>query len=201
MKKVALSFSGGKDSCLALHRLLEENLEVTTLITTVMKNETVAHGEPLEKLIQQAQQLRIELEFIETDFATYNDDFAYKLKSLKERKGIDTIAFGDIYLTGHRDWGEALAKEVGLQSYYPLWTKQEDIKYLLREFIDLGYQAEVIKVDSERLPEHWIGRTLDNSFLKEIIEKEDVCIMGESGEYHTFVFDGPLFAHPVTYKK
>lgn len=194
MKRVALSFSGGKDSNLALYYLLKEGLNVVSLVTTTYKEkgETVAHDEPLNKIENQADELGIPITFIQTDFDSYRVNFIEKLMQLKEEAQIDTIAFGDIYLEGHREWGEQLAHEAGLHAYYPLWDKQENVGKMLQEFVDLGFKADIIKVDEAKLPSHWIGRELDQSFIDDIL-KRDVCPMGESGEYHTFVSDGPTF--------
>src|SRR5699024_11010512 len=113
MKKVVLTFSGVKDSNLALYYLLKEGLDVVCLVTTAYKEkgETVAHGESLIKIEKQANELGIPVTFIKTDFDTYQESFVDKLKKLKEELGIDTIAFGDIYLKVHREWGEQLAQE------------------------------------------------------------------------------------------
>ncbi|HLR71956.1 MAG TPA: diphthine--ammonia ligase [Pseudogracilibacillus sp.] len=199
MKRVALSFSGGKDSCFALYYLMRKKLEVVSLFTTVWKEkqETVAHGERLMRIEEQAEQLGIPVTFIETDFESYQEDFVNKLKELKKNHNIDTVAFGDIYIKGHREWGEGVAEEAGLAAYYPLWTKQENITGMLRDFVHTGFKAEVIKVDEEKLPATWVGCILDESFIEDILQYNDVCPMGESGEYHTFVYDGPIFNNPI----
>lgn len=201
LKRVALSFSGGKDSCLALYRLLNEQVEVVTLLTTVWKDkqETVAHGERLDLMTEQARQLNIPITFIETTFATYQDDFEQTLQAVKQKFAIDTVAFGDIYLEGHREWGENLADSVGLKAYYPLWSKQELVGALLNEFVDLGFKARIVKVDETKLPVEWVGSELDHTLVQALIERQskEVCAMGESGEYHTFVYDGPIFNAPV----
>lgn len=199
LQRVALSFSGGKDSCFALYYLLKEGLEVVSLFTTVWKEkkETVAHGERLIRIEKQAKQLSIPVTFIETDFDSYQEDFIKKLKELKKNKKIDTVAFGDIYIEGHRKWGEGVAEEAELAAYYPLWIKQENIVDMLRDFVHTGFKAEVIRVDTEKLPTSWIGRMLGESFIEDILQYEDVCPMGESGEYHTFVYDGPIFNKPI----
>lgn len=194
MKQVALSFSGGKDSCLALYKLQQQNSNVSCLITTVWKQsqETVAHDENREKLQAQASSIGIPIHFIETDFKTYTTDFVWNLEVLKNKYQIEAIAFGDIYLDGHREWGEQVAEKAGLESMYPIWTKQEKVLDLLHEVVDVGFKAQVIKVDQTKLPANWVGRVLDESFIREIQQK-DVCPMGESGEYHTAVYDGPIF--------
>lgn len=194
MKNTALSFSGGKDSCFALYKLIEEGIPVACLITTVWKEsgETVAHGEKLERLKHQAEQLNIPVEWIVTEFNTYTDDYVTKLKHLKEMYQLEAIAFGDIYLEGHREWGEQLAESVGLEALYPLWTKQEEAVNLLYDYVEAGFKSRVMKVDETKLPKEWVGRELDRNFIQDIL-RYDVCPLGESGEYHTYVYDGPNF--------
>lgn len=194
-KKVALSFSGGKDSCLALYRLIEQGVHVTCLITTVWQenHKTVAHDQKRQLIIEQADRIGLPVYFIETDFETYTADFAMVLKKLREEDGIDGAAFGDIYLEGHREWGEQVTRAASIEAVYPLWTKQEHVVRLLRQFVELGFNAEVIKVDGAKLPESWVGRRVDASFIEDILLYDDVCPMGESGEYHTVVLDGPIF--------
>lgn len=197
-KKIALSFSGGKDSCLALYQLQEQNIDVACLVTTVWKanQQTVAHDEKRDRIKDQADSFNIPVRFIETDFDTYKTDFVETLKELKRLFAIDGVAFGDIYLEGHRDWGEQVAKEAELKAFYPMWSKKEDALDLLRQFVLLDFKAEVIKVDATKLPQEWVGRRLDEAFIQAIMQ-QDVCPMGESGEYHTTVFDGPVFSYPL----
>lgn len=194
-KKIALSFSGGKDSCLALYKLKQHGIEISCLITTVWQEnlKSVAHGEQLEHLERQAVQLGIPIHFVKTTFDTYMDDFIIQLQDVKLTYNIDGIAFGDIYIEGHREWGEKMAAKVQLKPLYPLWNKQENMLNMLQRFVDLGFQAKVIQIDEETLPTSWMGRQLDQSFITDIKMFDDVCPMGESGEYHTTVFDGPIF--------
>lgn len=195
VNKVALSFSGGKDSCLALYELQQRHIEVACLITTVWTENlsSVAHGEDLEKLKDQARALNIPIHFARTTFESYLDDFVEQLQIIKQRYHIDGIAFGDIYIAGHRAWGEDLAAKVQLKPIYPLWNEKENMLNMLQQFVDLGFQAEIIKIDPEKLPENWLGRRLDQSFISDIAAYKNVCPMGESGEYHTTVFAGPIF--------
>ncbi|GGK02227.1 ATP pyrophosphatase [Lentibacillus kapialis] len=197
-EKVALSFSGGKDSCLALYYLQKQGTQVACLLTTVWKEsqETVAHDEDRERIMYQAQRLGIPVYFIKTDFNTYKTDFVFHINEMKQRYGIDGMAFGDIYLEGHRKWGEEVAREAGVEAVYPLWSDQNEVVRLLRDFTAVGFEAEVIKVDSEKLPESWAGRRVDEAFVNDISMYKDVCPMGESGEYHTYVHNGPIFGKP-----
>lgn len=190
----ALSFSGGKDSTFALYKLKEQGIPVVCLITTIWKEsgETVAHGDKLERLEQQAKQLGIPLELVVTDFENYTADYKQKLMELKNTYKLDAIAFGDIYLEGHREWGEELAKSVELAYLYPLWTKQEEAVKLLYDYVAVGFKSKIMKVDEDKLPRDWIGREVDASFIQDILTY-DVCPLGESGEYHTYVYDGPIF--------
>lgn len=192
--RTGLSFSGGKDSTFALYRLKEQGISAACLITTIWKEygETVAHGEKLERLKQQANQLGIPLELVVTDFESYTTDYKQKLMELKHIYKLEAIAYGDIYLEGHRKWGEELAKSVDLKSLYPLWTDQDKAIQLLYDFVASGFKSRVIKVDEEKLPKEWVGREVDMNFIRDI-QTYDVCPLGESGEYHTHVYDGPIF--------
>lgn len=194
MNQTILSFSGGKDSIFALYQLQQQKIPVVSLITTIWKasGQSVAHDESFERLEKQARWLNIPIEFVETDFENYTTDFEKKLKELKVNQDIKQIAFGDIYLKGHRDWGEQLASRTGLNPFYPLWRSQEESTELLYEYVRAGFKSKITKIDPEKLPESWIGRELDEQFIADILTF-DVCPLGESGEYHTYVYDGPNF--------
>jgi uncharacterized protein (TIGR00290 family) len=198
-RSIALSWSGGKDSCMALHQLAGKKQPIACLVTTVPQEtgRTFAHGEETDKLEAQANALGIPIEFVPCTYDTYTEDFLQKLLQLKEKYGLGAIAFGDMYLEGHREWGEKLANAAGLAPLYPLWADKSAMLDALKKFVSLGYRAEVIKVREDVLPQDWVGRLVDERFIRDISEKKHVCPMGESGEYHTFVFDGPLFEHKI----
>lgn len=198
-QRIALSWSGGKDSCMALHKLVEENKQVACLVTTVPQEtgRTFAHDEDTKKLESQAKALGFPIEFVHCSYDTYTGDFLKHLLELKAKYELDAIAFGDMYLDGHREWGEQLAAAAGLEAQYPLWMDESQMLDALKQFVGLGYEATVIKVREDVLPHDWVGRSLDKHFIEEISNKTDVCPMGESGEYHTFVVDGPLFKERV----
>ncbi|MBS4189362.1 diphthine--ammonia ligase [Bacillus sp. FJAT-49705] len=193
-KRVALSWSGGKDSCLALDVLKGKGVDVVCLITTVPRElgRTFGHGEKMSLVKLQGKALNVPVEFIPCTFENYTSSFEAVLKKVKEDYCLDGIAFGDLYLDGHREWGEKVAEAANLEAVYPLWGKKEEALHALQTFIDSGYQATVIRIREDVLDETWLGKNLDLSFLEDI-QKTEICPMGESGEYHTFVFDGPLF--------
>ncbi len=197
-KRIVLSWSGGKDGCLALHTLIDQGYEVVSLVTTAPKElgRTFGHGERTEMIQLQGEALSIPVHFIECSFESYTEQFVQALHFLKNKYHISGIAFGDLYLQGHREWGEQVADAAGVEALYPLWTKKEAALDSLENFVKSGYQAIVIRVREDILDESWLGRIIDDSFLQDI-QKTTSCPMGESGEYHTYVFDGPLFSKKI----
>lgn len=197
--RVALSFSGGKDSCFSIYQLQKNNIDVACLLTTVWKSSqtTVAHEENLERMQKQAKSLQIPIYFMETDFKQYGTDFVTSLQEINNMYAIEGVAFGDIYLKGHREWGEDIASEANLKPIYPLWSSKANALPLLKKFVDLNFQSAVTKVDDTKLPPDWVGRPVDESFIADVSRYAAVCPMGESGEYHTFVHDGPVFSYSL----
>ncbi|KON88681.1 hypothetical protein AF332_18975 [Sporosarcina globispora] len=197
-KKVVLSWSGGKDSCLALDVLIKQGYEVACLLTTVPQEigRTFGHGEKTDLIKLQAISLSIPAEFIYCTFEDYSERFVSDLRKIIDKYGVTGIAYGDLYLDGHREWGEKTAEEAGLEAVYPLWMEEKDSLKALGAFVESGYKAKVIRVRENVLDDSWLGKELDHDFLSKI-EAEPVCPMGESGEYHTLVYDGPLFSQPI----
>ncbi|RYI30360.1 diphthine--ammonia ligase [Bacillus infantis] len=200
MKKAALSWSGGKDGCMALDLMVKKGIKVECLLTTVPKElgRTFGHGERQELISLQGEALGIPVRFIECTFDGYTDSFVAALKEAKKEYGLDAIAFGDLYLDEHRDWGEKAAAAAGLEASYPLWMKKEEAPSALEAFTDSGYKAKVIRIRDEILATEWLGREVDASFARDIKDTAS-CPMGEAGEYHTFVYDGPLFRKKVSF--
>jgi diphthine-ammonia ligase len=197
-KRIALSWSGGKDCCMALDRLISQEFEVVCLVTTVPKEigRTFGHGERTEMIKLQGETLNIPVHFIECTYETYTDQFVKTVQTLKHQFHITGIAFGDLYLDEHREWGEKVADAVAVEALYPLWMKKEAALQSLEKFVHSGYKAIVIRVQEDVLDDTWLGRIIDDSFLLDV-PKTTICPMGESGEYHTFVYDGPLFSKRI----
>lgn len=193
-----LSWSGGKDCCMALDTLSKQGYEVVSLVTTVPKElgRTFGHGERAEMIQLQGEALSLPVHFIECSYDSYTDQFVETLQTMKNQLEISGIAYGDLYLDGHREWGEKVAKLAGVEALYPLWTNKENSLSLLKNFVDSGYNAVTIRVSKDLLDDSWLGRFIDESFLLDV-QKTTICPMGESGEYHTFVFDGPLFSKRI----
>jgi uncharacterized protein (TIGR00290 family) len=193
-KRIALSWSGGKDCCMALDTLISQEYEVVCLVTTVPEEigRTFGHGERTEMIKLQSEALNIPVHFIECTYETYTDQFVKTVQTLKHQFHITGIAFGDLYLDEHREWGEKVADAASVEALYPLWMKKEAALQSLDRFVHSGYEAIVIRVREDVLDDTWLGRLIDESFLLDV-QKTTICPMGESGEYHTFVYDGPLF--------
>ncbi|MBB6669887.1 Dph6-related ATP pyrophosphatase [Cohnella nanjingensis] len=198
-KRIALSWSGGKDSCMTLDKLAKAGEEVACLLTTVPREigRTFGHGERTELIAAQADALGLPAEFIACSFDSYTEDYVARLGELKAIYGLEAIAFGDLFLAEHREWGTRVAERVGLEALYPLWMPPGETGEALKAFVASGYRAVVIRVRDEALSPAWLGRELDARFYADILLERNVCPMGEGGEYHTFVYDGPLFRKAV----
>ncbi|MEH7308204.1 diphthine--ammonia ligase [Neobacillus drentensis] len=197
-KRIALSWSGGKDCCMALDTLHSQGYEVAFLLTTVPieLGRTFGHGERIEMIKLQGEALNLPVHFIECTYENYTSQFVKAVQSLKNQFNVTGIAYGDLYLDEHREWGEKVASTAGVDSLYPLWMKKEAALQSLDKFVDSGYEAIVIRVREDLLDDAWLGRIIDESFLQDV-QKTSICPMGESGEYHTFVYDGPLFSKRI----
>jgi len=196
-KNFIASYSGGKDSTLAIYRAISQGMKPLELITTYNtdKNRSWFHGIPHTLLNTISGEMNIPISLIETSGELYADNFELKLKEAKEN-GAEVCIFGDIDLEEHLKWCTDRCKAAGLRTYFPLW--QESRQKLVYEFIDLGFKTIITVVDTNRIPERFLGKLLTRSLADEIAEcGADIC--GENGEYHTFAFDGPLFTKPVSF--
>ncbi|PEJ59538.1 hypothetical protein CN692_04930 [Bacillus sp. AFS002410] len=192
-RKVAVSWSGGKDCCLALDQLIKDGYEVACLVSMVSKKDdrNHAHGTQLNFLQMQADAIGIPLVMIDSA-GQYEESMINGLKAIKEQFNLTSIAFGTLYVSEDRQWNELVASQSGLQALFPVWiTKNESIN-LLNKWLMTGYNAIVCRASERIFDSSIVGRTL-NEDLKELFTSKEICPMGEGGEYHTFVIDGPLF--------
>lgn len=202
MKKAVLSWSGGKDSMLTLRELQRSGkYEVGTLLTTITEgyNRISMHGVRTLLLEKQAESLRIRLHKVyipnDANNETYEKNMIDAL-AMYPALDVKEIAFGDVYLEDVKEYREKLIGRTRLASVYPIWKR--DTKELISEFIDEGYKAVTVCIDTKKLPDSFLGRDLDNDFINDLPAGVDPC--GENGEYHTFVYDGPGFREPVKFE-
>lgn len=203
MMKAYMSWSGGKDSSLALHRVLrDKQYEVGCLLTSVnaTHNRISMHGVRRSLLQQQAEVIGLPLATIELpehpSMEAYEATLLAKVQALQQQQYTHGL-FGDIFLEDLRKYREEQLLRAGITAAFPLW--QEDSTVLMREFLQTGFKAVVVCVNEQHLPASFCGRIIDESFVRDLPAGVDVC--GENGEYHSFVFDGPVFRHPVAYNK
>ena len=202
---IILSWSGGKDSSLALAALrADPAVEVVGLLTSVTRgyDRISIHGVRRSLLAAQAASLGLPLTEITLEPACSNADYeaafhaaAYQLQ--RAHPTLERIAFGDLFLADVRDYRERLLVPLQLRGYYPLW--EMDTTQLAHEFIDAGYRARLVCVDTTQLAREFAGREFDPSLLADLPPSVDPC--GEGGEFHTFVSDGPIFSIPVPYEQ
>lgn len=202
MNRSFLSWSTGKDAMLALHHLQNHpEYSVDLLLTSLnAENDRVSmHGIPFALLKQQAENLGLPLKTLalhpETDLPTYNRMMEEELTELKNL-GFTTGIYGDILLDDLRAYRETQMSKLDLKTYFPLWKK--DTKELIHEFLDLGYKAIAVCINTQILDASFCGRIIDRDFINDLPWDADPC--GENGEFHTFVFDGPLFQKPVLFE-
>ncbi len=202
-KKMLFSWSSGKDSGLALHELKRNSdYEVIGLLTTVTEgyDRISMHGVRKELLARQAEALGVSLECVYIPKDASNDKYETAIKdALKRHKeeGVSCVGFGDLFLQDLKQYREMRLAEIGLKAVFPLW--EADTNVLAREFIRLGFKAVITCVDSRALDGKFSGREYDDHFLSELPAHVDPC--GENGEFHSFVYDGPIFKEPVKFKK
>ncbi len=195
-EKVFVSWSGGKDSYLALLKGQEQGLQVETLLTFTGKDgQSKSHGLGPGLLSRQAAALGIPLEKEPVTWETYAEGFRRAVKRLKGR-GITGGIFGDIHLEPHREWVEGICAETGLSPHLPLWGMAE--KEVLGELLERGVRMVIVFVRHDIIDESWLGKAIDGSFLL-MCEEAGISPCGEEGEFHTLVVDGPLFQAPLPF--
>ncbi len=199
MIPVLMSWSGGKDSCVALHELQRSgDYEVAGLITTVTRDydRISMHGVRRDLLARQAEALGLPLREVFISAGATNTDYeAAMAEALVEARarGVETVAFGDLYLEDIRAYRDRMMAENAMDALYPVWGR--DTRAFVGDFIAAGFKAIIVCVDTAQLDASFAGRAIDADLLSALPPGVDPC--GENGEFHTFVFDGPNFAQPV----
>jgi uncharacterized protein (TIGR00290 family) len=191
------SFSGGKDSSLALWRAMQADYDVRTLLVMFEESgeRSRSHAIPRSLIHAQANALGLNVVVREASWKTYEAVFIETLRELRAC-GHEIAVFGDIDLQAHRDWEEKVCAQADIKPVLPLW--HQDRRQLAREVLDAGFRARVVCTDSRYLSDEFCGREYDAQFIADLPANVDAC--GENGEFHTFVFDGPCFNHPIAHR-
>jgi uncharacterized protein (TIGR00290 family) len=202
VNKIFLSWSGGKDCCMGLHYSMMHDQPVRMLLTTINSayDRISMHGVRSSLLDQQAKSLGLPLHkvYLPENPGMNEYENAMREASMEMKKnGYTAGMFGDIFLKDLKEYRETQMIKAGLACHFPLWDK--DTSSLLREFITSGFKAIVVCINTEYLDEKFCGVLIDEAFLNDLPSGVDPC--GENGEYHSFVFDGPIFSYPVKFTK
>lgn len=198
-ENVLVSWSGGKDSCMALHELIKGGRHrVTALLTTITRDydRVSMHGVRRVLLERQAEELGLPLRTVYLSKGATNDEYESKFKDAlvaHRDSGVRLVAFGDLFLEDIRAYRDRLLDQIGMRGCYPIWAR--DTSTLVTEFINSGFKAVVSCVSSQSLDASFVGKVIDQDFLSRLPAGVDPC--GENGEFHTFVFAGPLLAKEV----
>ena len=197
--KVALSWSSGKDSAWTLHVLKQmPEVEVTALITNFncAANRVAMHAVRQALVEAQAERVGVPLWMVELPFPCCNADYEQRMAAMCKRAvaaGITAIAFGDLFLEEIRDYRVRQLQGSGLEPLFPVWKIPTE--KLAREMIAAGLKAKITCVDPSKLAKSFVGRDFDEEFLRDLPSGVDPC--GENGEFHTFVYDAPVFSRAV----
>jgi uncharacterized protein (TIGR00290 family) len=198
-KKAVMNWSGGKDAALALHNVLQDGAyEVIALLTTLDQASatSVMHGIPLALLEQQAMSLGIPL--YPVFIGNQTDEYEIRMHAVVQhfkKLGADSFIFGDIHLNDIKVYRESKLNPLGVEVVLPLWSKSSN--EVIKAFLASGIKSKIIVVQADKLPKSFVGKDIDATTLDAFPDGVDVC--GENGEYHTFTYDGPMFARPVSF--
>jgi uncharacterized protein (TIGR00290 family) len=201
--KAFFNWSGGKDSALALYHAQKSGLYSVEKLLTNINGEhrrISMHGVREELLEQQAKSIGLPLKKIilpeEPSMQEYEQQMKENLLTLKNQNFTHAI-FGDIFLEDLKTYREKQLATIGLTAVFPIW-KRDSIE-LIHEFLDLGFKTILVCIKADLLPKEFAGRIIDREFLRDLPKNVDAC--GENGEFHTFVYDGPVFSKPLNFNK
>jgi len=199
-EKVLFSWSGGKDSALALHAISQnQRYEIVGLLTTVTEDyhRISMHGVRESLLEQQASAIGLPISKVLISKKGSNEEYESQMKEVLlqfQQSGVNAVVFGDIFLEDIRKYREENLARIGMKGVFPLWGKDN----LPQAFIDSGFKAIVTCVDAKALGKNFVGRLFDGEFLAELPASVDPN--GENGEFHSFVYEGPIFRKKISYR-
>jgi uncharacterized protein (TIGR00290 family) len=196
---VLFSWSGGKDSAMALHTLLQQkHFDIIALLSSVTEgyDRIAMHGVRRELLQRQSDSLRLPLHEVLIPPQCVNSIYEARMEEALRvffNQGVRKVAFGDIFLEDLRAYREKNLARIGMTALFPIWKR--DTRELIRHFHQRRFRAVAVCIDSKVLDPSFAGRELSESFFRDLPPNADPC--GENGEFHTFVFDGPIFQSPI----
>jgi uncharacterized protein (TIGR00290 family) len=201
LKKILLAWSGGKDSAMALYEIQKKKgYEIVALLTTVTDGygRVSMHGVREELLKRQAESLGLFLHKILIPQKAANEEYESIMRAVLttyKNEDVHFVAFGDIFLEDLRKYREEKLAKIGMEGIFPIWKR--DSRELVRTFIDLGFRAITTCVDSKVLDSSFVGREIDDDFIRQLPPYVDPC--GENGEHHSFVYRGPTFEREIAF--
>lgn len=196
---ILFCWSGGKDSAMALHVLRSRReFRVAALLTTITEtyDRVSMHGVRRRLVHQQAESIGLPLHEVLIPAQCVNPIYEARMEAALRGfydQGIRKVAFGDIFLEDLREYRERNLARMGMTAVFPIWKR--DTRELSSHFLAEGFRAVTVCIDSTKLGPEFAGRELDHSFFRELPPDADPC--GENGEFHTFVFEGPVFRTPI----
>jgi diphthine-ammonia ligase len=196
--KLISSWSGGKDSCLALFKAIQKGYEISILLNFISEEykRCCFHGVSNELMNIQAEAIQIPIvqKSVPADMEEYENQFKLAVNELKEKRKIQGMIFGDVYLEEHKSWVDRVCNDLEIIPIEPLWNLPAE--KVVKEFIDIGFKAIVISAKADLFEEDFLGREINYDLISEI-KKRNICCCGENGEFHTFVYDGPIFKKKI----
>ena len=194
---VISSWSGGKDSCLACYKAIQQGYRVDYLLNFISREHKRCcfHGIDAALVKLQAELIGIPLvqKEVTADMQKYEEEFKEAVVALKE-EGINKMVFGDIFLLDRINWVQRVCKEIDITPIVPLWNTKPE--HIIEEFIDCGFKALVVSCQADKFSDDFIGRSIEKDMIMELNAK-NICPCGENGEFHTLVIDGPLFKRGI----
>ncbi len=192
------SWSGGKDSCLALYHAIRNGGKPRSLLTILSEDGVTSRSHALPKPLieEQARSLGLQPVFRSASWRQYEAEFVSALHEFKTC-GVEVGVFGDIDVESHREWVRRVCSAAGIVPVHPLWKRNR--RELLEEFIGLEFKAQIVVVNEQKLDRRFLGKTIDAQTITEM-EEAGIDPSGELGEYHTVVTDGPIFSSRVEIK-
>lgn len=192
-------WSGGKDSALSYYRVIKhERVKISYLLNMISEDGRHSRSHGISSVLLQAQAESIGIPVIQpkTTWKTYEAEFKKAVAEFKN-DGLAVGIFGDLDLQEHRDWVERVCQDMDIKPILPLWKEKRE--ELLEQFVQVGFQSLIVATKADFLGKEWLGREINKELIKELKAKGNIDLCGERGEYHTFVYDGPIFKKRVEF--